>query len=254
MTVYADGVFLLNFLVDFLLLMGAGRLCGGTANWKRALLGAAFGGVYAAACLFPGFFFLGNILWRIVSLATISLITFGLTRSALRKGLVFAFLSFALGGVVLGMGKGGVLGIVSAAGVMFLICLLGFRGQRVRTAYIPVELSHGGKSYHLTALQDTGNTLRDPVTGQQVLVVAADIASQLTGLTRQQLQKPIESLSALPGLRLIPYRCLNGSSFLLAMRFHNVRIGSWKGSTLVAFAPDGLSPDENYQALTGGAI
>ena len=41
---------------------------------------------------------------------------------------------------------------------------------------------------------------------------------------------------------------------LLAMRLQQVRIGSWKGSCLVAFAPDGLSRDGAYQALTGGTL
>ena len=253
MTVYLDGVFLLNFLVDFLLLLAAGRLCGVPVRLHRALAGAAFGGIYAGACLLPGFYFLGNALWRTVSLTAIALIAYGISRSALRKGLVFAFLSLALGGAVMGMGQGGFLGIVCAAGVVCLMCWFGFRGRIGGASYIPVELTHRGKQIHLTALQDTGNTLRDPVTGHQVLVVGADVASKLTGLTREQLQRPVESMGALPGLRLIPYRSVGGSSFLLAMRFQDVKIGKWKGSTLVAFAPDGLNSEGTYQALTGGA-
>ena len=32
----------------------------------------------------------------------------------------------------------------------------------------------------------------------------------------------------------------------------NVKIGNWQGSTLVAFAPESLSAEGAYQALTGG--
>ena len=255
MTVYLDGVFLLNFLVDFLLLLGAGRLCGYPARWGRALAAAALGGIYAGACLLPGFHFLGNILWRTVSLGAIALIAYGLSRSALRRGLVFAFLSLALGGAVVGIGKGGIAGILSAAGILCLLCCFGFRGRIGGTTYLPVELSYGQKHLHLTALQDTGNTLRDPLTGRQVLVVGADVAGELTGLTREQLRSPVESMGALPGLRLIPYRSVGSNSgFLLAMRFQNVKIGKWQGSSLVAFAPEGLSSEGAYQALTGGAV
>ena len=108
----------------------------------------------------------------------------------------------------------------------------------------------------MTALQDTGNTLCDPVTGRPVLVVGVEIAQQLTGLTQQQLRCPVEAIAEapLPGLRLIPYRAVGQpSGLLLALRLQDVRIGNWKGSSLVAFAPDGLSREGAYQALTGGA-
>lgn len=254
MTVYLDGILLLNFLVDFLLLMGAGRLCGYQVKIGRALAAAALGGLYGSCCLLPGFYFLGNILWRTVSLGVMAVIAYGLTLSALRRGIVFAFLSLALGGAVLGIGKGGLPGILGAAGVLCLLCYVGFRGKVGGTTFIPVELSYGEKHLRLTALQDTGNLLRDPITGRQVLVVGADVALELTGLTREQLRSPVESIGALPGLRLIPYRNVgNSSGFLLALRLQNVKIGKWKGSTLVAFAPEGLSSEGAYQALTGGA-
>lgn len=254
MTVYLDVVVLLNFLVDFLLLLGAGRLCGYPTKITRAAAGALLGSVYAACCLMPGFYFLGNILWRTVSLGAMAVIAYGFSKSALRRGLVFAFLSLALGGAVLGLGKGGVIGILCAAAVVCLLCCFGFRGRIGGSTYIPVELTYGGKCMQLTALQDTGNTLRDPVTGRQVLVVGADVAGELTGLTREQLRRPVESMGVLPGLRLIPYRSVgNGNGFLLALRLKDVKIGAWRGSSLVAFAPEGLHSEGAYQALTGGA-
>lgn len=255
MTVYIDGVILLNSLVDFLLLLAAGRLCGRPTSVKKALLAAAFGGLYAATCMLPGFFFLGNLLWRTVSLAFLSLVAFGVSRAALRSGLVFAFLSFALGGAVMGMGKGGILGIVCAAGVLLVLCRVGFRSPIGSTQYVPVEIINGERRLQLTALQDTGNMLRDPITGRHVLVIGADVATELTGLSAEQLANPVATMGTLPGLRLIPYRSVGtGSSFLLAMRFSNVKIGNWKGSTLVAFAPDRLTGNGTYQALTGGVI
>ena len=254
MTVYLDGVLLLNFLVDFLLLLAASRLCGFPVRIARAAAGGALGALYAVFCLLPGFAFLGNLLWRTVSLWAMATIAYGFSQSALRRGLVFAFLSFALGGAVMGIGKGGILGIVCAAGVLCLLCCVGFRGRLGVNTYLPVELSYGEKRLKLTALRDTGNTLCDPVTGQQVLVVGADVAQKLTGLTPHQLKTPVESVGAIPGLRLIPYHSVGGCGFMLALRLQGVKIGSWKGSTLVAFAPEGLNKEGAYQALTGGAL
>ena len=254
MTVYLDGVILLNFLVDFLLLMAAGRLCGVPVKIVRAAAGGALGALYVAFCLLPGFAFLGNFLWRTVSLLAMAVIAYGYSISALRRGLVFVFLCLALGGAVMGIGKGGLLGIICAAGVLCLLCCVGFRGKLGVNTFLPVEISYGEKFLKLTALQDTGNTLCDPVTGQQVLVIGADAAQKLTGLTTYQLQCPVESVDAIPGLRLIPYHSVGGSGFLLALRMQNVKIGTWQGSTLVAFAPEGLSREGAYQALTGGVL
>ncbi len=252
MTAYINSVFFLNFLVNLLLLSATDRLCGFPAKPVRIVLGALLGGVYTAGCLFPGFQFLGNILWRIVSLALITAVAYGVSKSAVRRGFIFALLSMALGGIVTGMGKNGFWSIVCGAGTVCLLCFLGFRGRIDSASYIPVELSYGDKCLRIMALQDTGNTLRDPITGQAVLVVGADTALELLGLTRSQLQNPVGSVGALPGLRLIPYHSIGARSFLLAIKLKNVKIGAWQGSTLVAFAPEGLSAEGSYQALTGG--
>ena len=254
MTVYMDGVFFLNFLVDFLLLLAASRLCGFPVKLYRIALAAVVGGVYGACCLLPSFSFLGNILWRGVSLGMMAVIAYGISVSAIRRGLIFAFLCFALGGAVMGLDRGGIVGIISAAGILYLLCWFGFPGQIGGMTYLPVELFYGDTHISITALHDTGNTLRDPITGRQVLVVGADVASRLTGLTQQQLRTPVESVGELPGLRLIPYRSVGVSSFLLALRLPKVKIGPWQGSTLVAFAPDFLCPEGTYQALTGGIV
>ena len=101
LTVYLDLVMLLNFLVDFLLLMGTNRLSGFPAAPGRCALAAVFGSVYAACCLLPGFRFLGNLLWRCVSLCLMAAVAFGFRRDAVKRGGVFLLLSLALGGMAL---------------------------------------------------------------------------------------------------------------------------------------------------------
>lgn len=256
MTVYLDMVMLLNFLVDFLLLMGANRLCGYPAQWKKVLPAAALGGVYGGTCLLPRFFFLANTLWRVVSLLLMGWIAFGFSKSAIRRCAVFILLSMALGGIAMGFEKGGFLSVFVGAIGIFVVCKVGFRDKIGTLNYVPVELSYGNHRLKIMALRDTGNALTDPLTGGSVLVVGADIAEKLTGLTMQQLNRPAEAiLSAnLPGLRLIPYHTVgNPAGMLLGMRMKNVKIGTWKGSSLVAFAPQQLGQDDTYQALTGGA-
>lgn len=257
MRVYLDLVILLNFLVDFLLLLGTNRLSGFPPGPGRAALAAGLGGIYAGICMVPGWGFLGNLLWRLVSLALMGVIAFGFHSSALRRTILFVFLSMALGGLALGLGKGGFPGLVASAAALCGLCALGFRGRVSENALVPIELTYGEKTLRLMALRDTGNTLRDPITGQQVLVTGAEVARELTGLTVQQLKHPVETMAsgAVPGLRLIPYRTVGQEGgMLLAVRLANVKIGSRRGPAIVAFTPEGLGREGNYQALTGGAV
>ena len=247
-------VFFLSFVVDTLLLLAANRLCGYPARLIRIFCAGLLGGGYSLWCLIPGFQFLGSFLWRIVFLSLVGLLAYGLRVYAIRRTAVYVFLSLALSGVMAGMGKGGVIGCISAAGIVLLLSFFGFRSKLGGSSYLPVELSYGDKCMQITALQDTGNTLRDPITGHRVLVVGADVAQQLTGLTPNQLKSPIDSIGVLPGLRLIPYHTVDTQSFLLAIRLPKVKIGTWQGATLVAFAPKSLSSEGAYQALTGGVV
>lgn len=250
MPLYLDLLILLNFLVDFLLLLGTNRLSGYPLGVKRALLAAALGGAYGGICALPGFFFLSGTLWRVVCLGLMAGIAFGFHRNALRRGILFLLLSMALGGVAMGLGSGSFVSLLLSAGAVCLMCLLGFRGK-MGAEYVNVEI--GG--LHITALLDTGNTLTDPLTGQQVLVISARIGQRLLGLTAEELANPLESIGKVRGARLIPYQSVGQKSgMLLARRFEDVRIGSWQGNCLVAFAPNELGRGQPYEALTGGVL
>lgn len=255
MTVYLDAVIVLNFLVDFLLLLGSNRLCGYPPGWGRVGLGALLGGVYGGLCMIPRCIFLGNLLWRIVSLLIMGFVSYGFSVSGLRRTLVFLLLSMALGGIAVGLGSGGYLSIIGVSVLLSVVCFFGFQNRIGGHAYLPVELEYEKKHIHLTALQDTGNTLCDPVTGGPVLVISGEVAGKMTGLSQKQLSNPVETIAEaiLPGLRLIPFSSVGQpTGMLLAMRIANVKIGKWKGSSLVAFAPNSLSKEGAYDALTGG--
>ena len=257
MRVYLDLVVFLNFTVDFLLLLATDRLSGFPAQWKRIFWAAALGGIYSGCCLLPGFRFLGNFLWRLIFLCLMASIAYGWNRSILKRGAVFLLLSMALGGMALGFEKTNIPSLVLTSGGLWGLCRAAFGGSVGSREYVPLQLTYGEKRLNLIALRDSGNTLRDPITGEQVLVIGAEAARTLTGLTEDQLQKPMETLALqpLPGLRLIPYRAVGrGCGMLLAMRFENVKIGSRQQSSLVAFAGEGLGKGQMYQALTGGVL
>lgn len=235
----------LNFCVNALLLAGTAQLAGRWVPPLRLLLASALGAVYAAGCLAPDFGFLGGLHWRLVSLALMSVLAFG---AEIRLGCVFAVLTMALGGVALAADSGAVWLLPLYAAGVFLLGKFAFGcpGRRL----LPVEISGNGKRVRLVALLDTGNQLRDPITGEPVLVIDCQQAFRLTGLGLEQLKHPLDTMTAppLPGLRLIPYRAVGAENgLLLAMRFPKISMGGRTRPGIVAFAPQRLG--EDYQAL-----
>ncbi len=250
MVIYLDGFMGLNFLIDWLLLLGVNRLAGFPPGFGRTAAAAAVGGGYAGMCLVPGFAFLSSGLWRGVSLAVMSATAFGLNRTVWPRGLLFLLLSMALGGLAVSFDTGHFWGLGLCALALALLCRMSFRD--VGRKLVEVSIGHGGKSLRLLALRDTGNTLRDPVTGESVLVVDASIGRQLLGLEVEELSNPVEVLKRYPGMRLIPYHTVgNSGGFLLAQRCDRVVIDGHMSRGLVAFAPEAF-PQGGYQGLTGG--
>ena len=124
-----------------------------------------------------------------------------------------------------------------------------------RRGIVPVSLELYDRQISFFALKDTGNHLRDPVTGQSVLILGADISEALTGLTKSQLADPVNTLkhNKIPGLRLLPYStigCDNG--LLLALKIESAQIANKQGSCIVALAPEKINGNGKYQGLLGG--
>lgn len=255
--IYVDVVAFMNFLVDYLLILGTNRLTGFPPDYGRSAAAAVLGGIYGGACLIPRVTFLSSYFWRVVMLCLIAVCAFGWNQSALRRGGVFVLLSMALGGIASGSHRHNIVMLMLSVLIMWLLCTIGFHGNAGSREYIPVKLHWKDREIDIIALKDTGNTLHDPLTGEQVLVAGADIAEKLLGLTVYQLYHPVETLAKgeFPGLRLIPYRSVGQTgSMLLAVRFQKARIGKREAQPLVAFAPEVIARGEMYQMLAGGAV
>ena len=253
MEIYLDLVIILNFCVDFLLILGTNRLCGFPPGWGRTALAAALGGAYAGVCVLPGLSFLNSTLWRIVFLGLMGVLAFGWNIGALRRIVLFIFMSMALGGIALGIGSGGFWAVVMAAIGVALLCLIGFQGRVSDNRFVPIAVRHGGKSISLTALVDTGNTLRDPISGAPVVVADAKAGEVLLSLSKEQLSHPVETIAQVAGLRLIPYHAVGQpAGLLLGIKAECVEINGKRTDCMVAFAPQSIGTGRDYQALTGG--
>lgn len=268
--VYIDEVFLLNAVIDYLLLLSAAKLAGEPLYRGRMALGAVLGGLYAAGVFLPGLGFLSHPACKAAAAVGMCLLAFGSSRLLLRVSLVFLGVSAAFGGGVLALqlfwGAPAVLDLktvlLSAAGCYLFITLIFRRTARHTGGELAsAELTLGGKRCRLTALVDTGNTLTDPATGRPVMVAEGERATPLFPAGEapgpEELSDPVAALARREKdgrrWRLLPYRAVGvDHGLLLAVRVDRAMVGGEDyGPILVALSPTPLSDGGGYHALIG---
>lgn len=281
MTVYLDTAFAVNGSVNYLLLLSAAYLAGAPLRRGRFLLAAALGGLYAAASFVPALAFLRTAGMKAVLLAVMALTAFGARRQTVKLALLFAAISAALAGAAMLAAQllrldplllpGGVFYPLRARAILFLaalccgLCHLIFSRVTAHSGQlVPLTLRIGMRTVPLTALLDTGNTLKDPLTGESVLVVDGSIAAQLlpdAGLSTASLADPAGLFASLSEqypfcrFRLIPYRAVGTvSGLLLAVRCEVSGKSGKPELKLVAFSPTPVSQTGEFDALIGGCL
>ncbi len=283
--VYIDSLFLINLIVNSLLLMAVSRICAIGAKKIRIISGALLGAVYAVITVFPGFIFLQNFLIRLSVGLLMLLCAFGGQRGFLRITLVFLAVTAAFGGVVMAVallggeiwtGAGVYLPISFRAlalsfGLSYGLLVLVFRfivPRRGKGGYAHVSIRRGGREVSFLALRDTGNSVRDPLTGIPVPVVDLDCVRGLFSgqsaelLANSEGGKAAELLERIweldPGLRLrlIPYSTVGiKSDMLLAFKPDEIKVdqkpmkGMW-----VAISPTKISENGVFSALINGDV
>ena len=277
--VYIDSVFCLNTLMDTLLLWATGQLAGIPVRRIRCILGGIIGGMYAAAVFLPGLHVLGALPWKLFAGVAMALIAFGGDRRFLRLLLLFFAVSCGMAGCVMGIGllSGGVpmengifytnidvRVLLTASAAAYAVLTVVFRaaaGPGVRGVLVPVTLEWEGRQVSLTALCDTGNSLRDPATGRPMLVAEAAVLSPLWPrelrpiLSPSALRSPAAALGMLgearTRFRLVPYRSVGvAGGLLLAVRIDRGAVnGKEYERLLVALSSTGLG--DGYTALWG---
>ena len=283
--VYADSVFLLNGAMDYVLFLVTARLAGIPLKRRRYALAALLGAFYAVSVFLPGVNFLSAFPAKLAVGVLLALVAFGGEEKLLRLVLLLFAVSCAMAGCVLALGllagsrvpvSNGIFYtdvdakiLLIATTVAYLVLTVVFRAAArhgVGGGLLSMTVCVGGKAVKLTALHDSGNSLRDPAGGGAVLVVAPGVLNGvLPGsvgklLTPELLRYPADLLEPLreaaPALRprLLPYRAVGvPGGLLLTIRAEWVEVGGRRYED----APVALSPTTlgtGYAALWGGGI
>ena len=201
-TVYVDLYFLINFSMDFLCLFLTAKLLNHTLSPLRGILAGAVGGVYANLALFLPWGWLGGLLADLAVGGVMCVITFG------KRGrwhsmplyiLVFGAVSMALGGVMTALfhllnrvplpeGTESVEGDGISVWVFAVLALISggitlfggrFFAGRATEETAEIELCYEGQTVRLCAMTDSGNLLREPISGKPCIVADLDAVSAI---------------------------------------------------------------------------
>lgn len=280
--VYVDTLFFLNLSVDYLLLLLTARLTGEYRSRSRLALGAVVGAILAVALYFPPIPTLIGLLLRGVVCTVTVLAAFG--KRAVGRFVhlcgTFLFLTLVLAGAVFavtagkadGFVRNGILYADISATVMLISFMvmyllsgvvLGKGKAQSGRAWQDVRLCAAAGEVRFRALCDSGNLLRDPISGRRVLLVQSTVAADLfdgPGKTLLQNLPDGQPEALLPQLRrccktpfwLLPVHTVNRESMILVFRPEQICInGKCTEEYLVGLSPNDLGIGEDCQGLIG---
>ncbi len=277
--IYADILFLLNFAVNYLLLLATAKISAAYVSRVKISLGALLGAAYALAAVLMAQTVMQSI-WFKIGAALIMLLTcFGRERGLLRITLIFFAVSAAFGGVVLAASLAGGGGVMDALvpvslkvlllsfAVSYALLTLVFRklGRRREGGFAHTVIEYSGRRTEINALVDTGNSLTDPLSGKPVIIAETKAVlglfdAKAAGILlsdEENVSHMLEKLSEC-GLmfRLLPFSSVGTKrGMLIAFRPDKIIVnGRDKTGTLVALSSTRLSEGGIYSAIVGSGL
>lgn len=274
-TVYIDILFLVNFIIDYFLLLAASSVRRLKINRLRLLLASLFGGFYSCFAFFPPLSPMYSVIGKIAASAVMTLIAFPVRNA---KNLFFNFAcvhiaSALFAGLVMGtellfspknmlVSNGEVYVNVSAFTLVlfalsaYLLMLLFSRVFKLRRGeeLSRLKITLSGKTAEMTALFDSGNRLTDPITGARVIVVSLE---SVKALVPQDIFSKNGDISLAEGTELerrvcaVPFSALSGNGVLPAFRPDKVEINGKEIFEKTVIAVKDSAFTEDYQALIG---
>lgn len=282
--VYADLTFLVNLIMDLLILWAAGKLAGARLVYTRLFITAAVGGMYAVGNLFPALAVFYTLPAKIIF--SVLLVIGALRPQGLeefKKALLYFYgLSFAAAGATIAAsflwaGNNGELSYVWLPAGILLLLATGYYGARyLQKTVIPdllhfeVKIRFGEETCSGQGFLDTGNSLKDPVTNRPVVVAEYQFMKNFLPADLRQVMENInkegEDLDALGltswshRLRLIPFTSIGKKNgLLIGVRSDELLLLAGKKhlrhpNLVIGLYRDVLSTEGNYQMLIPAEI
>jgi stage II sporulation protein GA (sporulation sigma-E factor processing peptidase) len=289
MIIYADMVFIINILMNSLILLITAWVIGLRYKVWRIILAAIIGSCYVLISMLPHMAISHMAICKILMSLLLVLVAFGVqTRRAILLQLgTFYLVAFILGGAVAGwvfflqdnsllhtfslesnsLSSSGLLW-GSCVGTFFIVVVI--RRIVIRNNLCPnlyqIKIEYEGRSVGITALLDTGNGLYTTISRKPVVLVSQDavesilsedVLSFLRANTPEMWLPNLDQCTDLNWLsrtQIIPYHAIGRQSMLLAFRSDHLIIAMNNNSidvkdVVIAIYSRTLSGDGTYAAL-----
>ncbi len=265
--IYADVLVALNIYVTFALLSLTGIICRKKRTALRIIIASVISGLYSLIILLPVSAHTLTSITRIPFALVVVLTGFGFAskREFLRLSLCFFAVSFAFAGLMFflwhffspkGMyySNGIVYFDIDTLTLVLLTalcyCVLSFcnRYIRSRAPYNTIydcDIYVAGESFCCHSFLDTGNSLKDPFTGNDVLIVTREKVSSI-------LPQSDDELTGKAGIsfRFIPCQAVTGEKMLLSFKSDRVHMKSLKAD----FVLENITVAVTDGKIKGGAF
>lgn len=268
MEVYADTLFLINLVMNYIILWTTGKLVSLPIRIWQLLLGASIGAVYSIFILLPNFIYLNSLIVKMLLAVTIPLVSFyPLKLRTFFKVLGYFYLSsFLAGGTAMALiyftshspylsylGKGFTFTnrynvwtmLITIVIVILLVHLIRLARKRkdIEDLFaIPITIQVADQKIHLQAMVDTGNQLRDPLTGTPVIIVEYQA---LVSIMPEEVKKIFSEMEE-NNLEVI-YGLLSTSQWYSRFRLIPFSSLGKSNGMLLGFRPDQVTLEENGQ-------
>ncbi|MEA4921294.1 MAG: sigma-E processing peptidase SpoIIGA [Clostridiaceae bacterium] len=270
--IYLDVLFLINFIIDYLLLGLTGDLRGNYSSPFRLLFAAAFGGAMSVILFFAPEINLLMLAAKPICCALMVFAAYGFEgrRRFLGDCAMLCALSFAFSGGIFALselfpGGGGmvnntavyfnisirllVAGVAAAYFVMSIFNRPGSYRHEKKTRSVKCGIR--GADAHFNAFEDTGNMMCDPVSRKKVIMVSPSIirtsldgAEQqlISGLSRENIAQTFEKLAAqYPSVYgIAPFTSVGGNGLMITIKPEKLEIDGMDTDEYIL----GLSMDE----------
>ena len=276
---WGDLLFFVNFCMDFQCLFLTARLLHRRFSVWRGALASAGGAVYAVAALFLNAGRVTAFALDLLVCALMCLLTFGERHGRWRHLLipfaVYFGVSAAVGGVMTGLSfwinrltlpeagsaDGPWFYVLAALGGLLTFAWGRLCQRRAKGKHATLRVVLDQKTATFACMTDTGNLLKDPVSGRPVVIVSHRAARALLPPPLLLAALDRSAVAALPQalakrVRLVPSVSATGQGLLVAVLPDSAELDAGRGKKQVdlLLAATAFEPGAGYDALLPAAL
>ena len=255
--IYADVLFIVNFFITLLLLEITAKAGKRNPKTIRLVISSALGGMYSLIILVDDIPFALMLISKIAFAVLVILISFsfGRLKSFISMLFIFLFLNFVFLGIIAGVqmlfssdkisiNNGEIyfdinarqLLVAALLAYVFSCFFIRIYNKKLAAGEIySLIIENNSKEVNVFALGDTGNKLREPFSDYPVIIVKAEIVSDLFDESK---------------VRLIPATTINSKSYLKAFKPDCVKLKTAKGYEIIENVYVALSNDMNSNSFS----